>query len=163
MFKVGDYVVHNGHGLCTILEVYTMEEDSYYKLETYHNKMLIKMPIEKANLFLRPMLSKSMIQKALNDSLLLSSQYTKDNKERKILFQQLIISNDIMDTLHLLKMLYHLAEDKRLEKKTLGSFDSQFLQTAERKLYNEVSVALDITRDEANSLIAERLKAEYVY
>ena len=71
--------------------------------------MLIKMPLEKANAFLRPMLNKSMIQKALNDALLLSNQYTKDNKERKILFQQLIVSNDIMDTLHLLKMLYHIA------------------------------------------------------
>ena len=120
MFEIGDYVVHNGHGLCTILEVHLEDENSFYKLETYHNKMLIKMPLEKANAFLRPMLNKSMIQKALNDALLLSNQYTKDNKERKILFQQLIVSNDIMDTLHLLKMLYHLADDKRLEKKTLG-------------------------------------------
>ncbi len=163
MFEIGDYVVHNGHGLCTILEVHMEDENSFYKLETYHNKMLIKMPLEKANAFLRPMLNKSMIQKALNDALLLSNQYTKDNKERKILFQQLIVSNDIMDTLHLLKMLYHIADDKRLEKKTLGSFDSQFLQMAERKLNNEVAVALEITKDEANSLISDCLKAELVY
>ena len=74
MFEIGDYVVHNGHGLCTILEVHLEDENSFYKLETYHNKMLIKMPLEKANAFLRPMLNKSMIQKALNDALLLSIQ-----------------------------------------------------------------------------------------
>ncbi len=161
MFKVGDYVVHNGHGLCTILEVHV--EDAYYKLETYYNKMLIKMPLEKASCFLRPILDKTQILKALNDSLLLSDQYTKDNKERKLLFQQLVISNNIMDTIHLLKMLYHIAEDKKAEKKTLGSFDTQFLQQAERKLYNEVAVALKITKDEAHSLVLERLKTEPVY
>ncbi len=34
---------------------------------------------------------------------------------------------------------------------------------AERKLNNEVAVALEITKDEANSLISDRLKAELVY
>lgn len=162
MYQIGDYVVHNGHGLCSVLEVNT-EASGFYKLETYHNKMMIMMPMDKAPLFLRSILSKAEVYKALNDSVLLSDEYIKDNKERKIQFQQLVTSNNIMDTLHLLKMIYHISEDRRLEKKTLGSFDTQFLQQAERKLFNEVAVATGITKDEAQSVIYERLKSQLVY
>ena len=162
MYQIGDYVVHNGHGLCSVIEIIEKEQ-SYYRLETYHNKMSIMMPMDKAPLFLRPILSKTEVNKALNDSVLLSDEYIKDNKERKIYFQQLVISNNIMDTLHLLKMLYRITEDRKLEKKTLGSFDTQFLQQAERKLFNEVAVATGITKDEAQSVVFERLKAQLVY
>ncbi|MDE6584018.1 MAG: hypothetical protein K2K15_01325, partial [Anaeroplasmataceae bacterium] len=93
----------------------------------------------------------------------LSSDYVKDNKERRMIFQQLIISNDIKDTLHLLKMLYRISEDKKLEKKTLGSFDTQFLQQAERKLFNEVEIATGMNKSEVQALIYNHLKANYVY
>ena len=162
MYQIGDYVVHNGHGLCTVLDVHT-EGFGFYRLETYHNKMLIMMPIDKAPLFLRPILSKAEIFKALNDSVLLSDEYIKDNKERKLQFQQLVTSNNIMDTLHLLKMIYQITEDRKLEKKTLGSFDTQFLQQAERKLFNEIAVAAGITKEEAQSVVYERLKSQMVY
>ncbi|MDE7161643.1 MAG: hypothetical protein K2N65_02665, partial [Anaeroplasmataceae bacterium] len=157
MFELGDYVVHSGHGLCTVVEKNIDEQ--YYKLETYHNKMSIKIPMEKASLFLRSMLTKTAILKAINDSVLLSDEYNADNKERKAQFQKLVFSNDIMDTLALLKMLYHMIDVKKAEKKTLGSFDTQFLQQAERKLFNEVAVATGITKDEAQALIHERLQA----
>ena len=162
MYQIGDYVVHNGHGLCSVLDVRT-EGFGFYRLETYHNKMLIMMPIDKAPLFLRPILSKAEIYKALNDSVLLSEEYIKDNKERKLQFQQLVTSNNIVDTLHLLKMIYQIIEDRKLEKKTLGSFDTQFLQQAERKLFNEIAVATGITKEEAQSVVYERLKSQMVY
>ncbi|MDE7264443.1 MAG: hypothetical protein K2N64_07265 [Anaeroplasmataceae bacterium] len=161
MFKQDDFVVHSGHGLCTVLEVNMTDE--YYRLETYHNKMSIKMPLEKAGLFLRPMLDKTAILKAINDSILLSDEYIKDNKERKVQFQALVVSNNIMDTLLLLKLLYRITEDKKAEKKTLGSFDTQFLQQAERKLFNEIAVALHLSKEEAKSLVLERLKSQPVY
>lgn len=156
MFEIGEFVVHNGHGLCSITEI--QNEKNFYRLETYHNKMSIMMPIDKASSFLRPMLSKDEMNKALNDSVLLSNEYNKDNKERRIYFQQLVTSNDIMDTLQLLKMIYKIIEDRKLEKKVLGSFDTQFLQQAERKLIYEVVVSIGITKDEALNIIYERLK-----
>lgn len=163
MYKIGDFVVHSGHGLCSITEVASNAEKPFYRLETYHNKMSIMMPFEKAVLYLRPILSKQEILKEIEGSVLLSSDYVKDNKERRMIFQQLIISNDIKDTLHLLKMLYRISEDKKLEKKTLGSFDTQFLQQAERKLFNEVEIATGMNKSEVQALIYNHLKANYVY
>ncbi|MDE5715941.1 MAG: hypothetical protein K2I42_07430 [Anaeroplasmataceae bacterium] len=164
MFVIGDYVMHNGHGLCIILD--QIHNDSlnndFYKLQTIHNKMSIMMPCDKANSFLRPILTKQNLTKAISDSVVLSSEYMKDNKERKIKFQQLITSNNITDTIQLLKMLYHLIEDKKLEKKTLGSFDTQFLQQAEKKLFNETAIVLNMNLEDAKNYIYERLKAQPV-
>lgn len=160
MYKIGEYVVHNGHGVCTIIEQ-TYNENlkmGFYKLESIYNKMTIMMPFDKADLFLRPILQKAELMKLINDAVAISGDYNKDNKERRNEFQVLVSSNNILDTMKLLKMIYHLAADKKTEKKTLGSFDTQFLQQAEKKLLNEVAMTMGITKDDANVLIHERLK-----
>ncbi len=165
MFKKEDYVVHSGHGLCRVLDLVHNESlnKDFYKLQTMHNQMTIMMPCDNASAYLRPILTKDSITNAMNQSFKISNEYIKDNKERKAAFQLLVTSNDIQDTIKLLKMLYHLLEDKRQEKKTLGSFDTQFLQQAERKLLNELSVAMKISKEEALALMYDRLKVQHVY
>ena len=160
MYKIGDYVVHNGHGVCTILDEtfnQTLNKE-FLKLETIHNKMSIMMPKDKINDFLRPILSKEEIIKYINEGSNYSNEYNKDNKERKNEFQELITSNNIADTVKLLRFLYQLSIDKKKEKKTLGSFDSQFLQQAERKLFNELAISADISKEEAHLYIINFLK-----
>lgn len=164
MYKVGDYVVHNGHGVCIIIdEIISLEpQKNCFKLQTISNKMNILMPCEKTSCFLRPLLSIEEIKKAIHQTALESISYTKDNKERKIQFQGLITSNEISDTLSLLFQLYQLQDDKKKEKKNLGSFDSQFLQQAERKIVNEIAIAANITKEEAQKYILAQLKPQPV-
>ena len=110
MYKIGDYVVHNGHGVCTILDEsfnQTMNK-TFLKLETIHNKMSIMMPKDKTDVFLRPVLSKEEIIKEINEGANYSKEYNQDNKERKNEFQELITSNNVADTIKLLRFLYSL-------------------------------------------------------
>ena len=160
MYKIGDFVVHNGHGVCTILdEVFNSTMNKVFlKLETVHNKMSIMMPKDKSDEFLRPILSKEEIINEINKGSTYSNEYTKDNKDRKNEFQNLITSNNVSDTIRLLRFLYQLSIDKKNEKKSLGSFDSQFLQQAERKLYNELAISANISKEEAHTFIINVLK-----
>lgn len=158
MFEKGNYVVHNGHGVCKICEIV----NNCYKLETIHNGMSILMPCEKAVIFLRPLLSMNDIKKAISEVLTTAEPYIKDNKERRIQFQTMVTSNDIHDTLLLLFQIYQISEDKKKEKKNLGSFDSQFLQVAERKVLYEISIAANITKEESLKYIYANLKPQLV-
>ncbi len=152
MFEVGSYVVHSGHGVCLIKEIISNDK-SYFKLQTVHNGMTIMMPCENAKVFLRPILSKNEIKTSIDKISLNKDTYVKDNKERKLYFQSLVTSNDICNTLLLIKLLYQLVEDKKKEKKNLGSFDSQFLQQAEKKLFYEMAIASGQTKDECKDYI----------
>lgn len=164
MYKVGDYVVHNGHGVCIIMDKISHQEPQKecFKLQTIYNGMSILMPCEKSSSFLRPLLSIEEIKQAIHNTTLASIHYTKDNKERKVQFQELITSNRIEDTLLLLFQLYQLQDDKKKEKKNLGSFDSQFLQQAERKIFNEVAIAANITKEEAQKYVSTHLRPQPV-
>lgn len=164
MFKIGDYVVHSGHGVCSIIDKYTNPtfNKDFYKLETIHNKMTIMMPLDKADAFLRPVIEKNELLQIINASVEISDEYPKDNKERKNEFQILVTSNNINDTIKLLKCLYKLNDDKKKEKKTLGSFDTQFLQQAERKLFNEIAISAKMTKEEAHMYLSERLKSNVI-
>lgn len=160
MLKIGEYVVHSGHGVCTIIGISfnSTLNKNFLKLETVHNKMSIMMPEDKYESFIRPILPKEEILNHINSGKNMSNEYNKDNKERKNHFQELITSNNVDDTIQLLRYLYQLTIDKRKEKKTLGSFDSQFLQQAERKLFNELAISASISKEEAHNFIINILK-----
>lgn len=162
MYNIGDFVVHSGHGVCRITEKEFKENFNkyFYRLETVSNRMSIMIPDDKAEILLRPLMEKMECQYLLEHLNDVSPAYAKDNKERKNQFHDLIASNNLKDTLHLFKCLYSLIEDKKKEKKTLGSFDTQFLQQTQRKLFDEISIALQISRTQAESYLNEKLMAQ---
>lgn len=161
MYAIGDFVVHSGHGVCTIKDKKFNEQFNkyFYYLETISNKMTISLPEEKANIFLRPIVSEKVCKVLMNNVDDIPVVYSKDNKERKNQFQVLVSSNEFKDTLTLLKCLYALMDEKKKEKKTLGSFDTQFLQQAQRKFFDEIIIALKITKDQAETFITQKLKS----
>ena len=147
MLNIGEYIVHSGHGVCTIVDKKFNESLNkyFFNLKTVSNNMSIMIPEYKVDIFLRPILNKDECIKFINQASTIEINYIKDNKERKVQFQTMISSNKFIDTLHLLKNLYALSDEKRKEKKTLGSFDTQFFQQAYRKAIDEVSIVLEIT------------------
>lgn len=161
MLTVGNYIVHSGHGVCTIVDKKYNENMNkhFFYLKTISNNMSIMIPEDKVNDFLRPILSKDECLRIVEEASSLEINYKKDNKERKNQFQILISSNNLMDTLHLLKNLYALSEEKKKEKKTLGSFDTQFFQQAYRKVTDEISIVLGITKLSADEFITSKLKS----
>ncbi|HIT49732.1 MAG TPA: hypothetical protein IAD46_01765, partial [Candidatus Pelethenecus faecipullorum] len=89
--------------------------------------------------------------------------YSKDNKERRNQFQTLLSSNRLQDTLLLLKSLYSLADEKKKERKMLGSFDSQFFQQALKKASEELMFSMNLSKTEALELLEKTLKIQPVY
>lgn len=162
MYEVGKYVVHNGHGVCKINAIIEANpNENFYNLIAISNNMSIKMSCDKAANFLRPILTYDNLTKILDNAYLLSSKYIKDNKERKNQFQKLISSNDINDSLTLLKMICNLAYDKKNEKKTLGTIDTHFLQQVERKLIFEIAIVYDLKPLDSKKLIYEKINFNY--
>ena len=161
MLNIGNYIVHSGHGVCTIVDKKYNENmhKNFYYLKTVSNNMSIMIPEDKTNDFLRPILTKEECKNIIDTASSLNIDYKKDNKERKAQFQILISSNKLIDTLHLLKNLYALSEEKRKEKKSLGSFDTQFFQQAYRKAVDEVAIVLEISKSSADELITSKLKS----
>lgn len=161
MMVIGNYIVHSGHGVCTIVDKKYNESmnKNFFYLKTISNNMSIMIPEDKVDGFLRPILTKDECLSILDSTANLEINYKKDNKERKNQFQYLITSNNLIDTLHLLKNLYALSEEKKKEKKTLGSFDTQFFQQAYRKATDEISIVLEISKSAADELITSKLKS----
>ena len=161
MLEINSYIVHSGHGVCTIVDKKFNENMNkfFYYLKTVSNNMSIMIPEDKVDTFLRPILSKKECLSILDSVKLLEINFKKDNKERKVQFQSLICSNNLLDTLLLLKNLYFLSEEKKKEKKTLGSFDSQYYQQAYRKVIDEIIIVLDISKSKADEILFEKLKS----
>ncbi len=152
---VGDYVVHSGYGVCSVVEKKLNQQLNkyFFLLKTTSTNLSIMIPEEKIDLFLRPVTDKKTCLSVFEQSKTKCIEYSKDNKIRKTQFQSLVDANTFQDSLYLLKCLYALMEEKKKEKKTLGSFDTQFLQQAQRKVLDEMVLVLDLSKVQAEELL----------
>lgn len=162
MFKIGDYVVHSGHGVCIIVEKKYNENFNkyFFNLKTVSNNLSIMVPEEKLESLLRPILLKNSCLEIIESSINKNISYSKDNKIRKNEFQKLASSNSLDDTLYLLKCIYHLIEERKKEKKIIGSVDSNFFQQANKKAIDEISIVLEMSKLETENFLYERLKSQ---
>ena len=165
MYWIGDIVVHSGHGVCRITDKKTNPEmnKDFFQLKTVSNQLTIMIPEDKVDEFLRPVISKDFFLQNLDLTKGKAINYSKDNKERRNQFQTLLSSNRLQDTLLLLKSLYSLADEKKKERKMLGSFDSQFFQQALKKASEELMFSMNLSKTEALELLEKTLKIQPVY
>lgn len=146
MFNIGDNVIYM-RDLCTIIDIKdnnTAETKNYILQPVYDKSLTISIPVNNTNKFLRPVISKkealSIIKKIpeiqvidLNDRLI-ESEYKTLMKSNT--FEGLI---KIIKTTHIRN-----AEKESLNKKG-GNIDKDYNDRAEKYLYREFSVALNMT------------------
>ena len=72
-------------------------------------------------------------------------------------YQSAVRSHDCRDLVELMMSIYAKRRQAEAQKRRLGMVDERFMKQAERLLYGELSVALDIPFDQVEPYIARRV------
>ena len=72
-------------------------------------------------------------------------------------YQTVVRSHDCRDLIELMMSIYAKRQLVESQNRRLGMVDERFMKQAERLLYGELSVALDIPFDDVQSYIAQRV------
>ena len=165
MYKVGDFILYSNEGVCRVesidkLDVEGIDNDKlYYNLNPVCTMGNIYVPVD-TKLFIRPVIDYEEAQRIIR---LIPSfdMHPVAHQSRKMLEEQYksyIQSHDCIDLIRLLKLIHRKGIETAKERKKLGAIDERFRRKAEELLFGELSVALDIPKDEVRGYIESQIR-----
>lgn len=158
MFDIGDNVIYK-HEVCTIKELKKGRNDKdYYTLVPIEDSSLkIELPVDLANEKVRKIITKE-------DALELIKKMPKiDTIEVNTKFLDNIYKNLLVDETHeslirIIKTTYLRNKERIENKKKLSDKDEYYFNLAEKYLYNELSISLNMNYEETKKYIINELE-----
>lgn len=156
MFKVGDYVVYN-NSVCKIIEIRKKRYnnlDYYFMHSIDDNSLNIEIPIN--NKLIRKVITKEQALELINK--IPSINTLEDSgKMMENSYKLLMKGNQMEDLIKIIKTTY-LRNDYRIKNgKRVSEKDSIYFNMAEKRLYNELSISLNLSFNETKEYIINKL------
>ncbi len=166
MYKIGDAVLYGTQGVCKIEEVTEMDFSGkpmkYFVLNPIFQKgSKIFVPVDNEKLVgkMKRALTKSEIMKIITSLPQEDEFWIQNENERKSEYQKAISTGDRKSIIGIIKAL-HSAQKRQEEKgKKLHMSDDKMLKDAERIIYDEFALGLDIKPDEVLPFITKTVEA----
>lgn len=162
MFKVNDYVVYGSTGVCRITDIgkndLSSAETIYYVLHpVYNNNMTIKTPVNNPNVLMRAIISKDDISSLIATMPEQEIICIDDERQRRNIYKAALKTGKNEELMKIVKTLTLEKKAKSVIGKKLTKTDEDILNTAEKQLYEEFAVALNISLDEVVPYILEHI------
>lgn len=167
MFSINDYVVYGATGICKIVDIrqeqfgHGAEKEYYILRPVYSDNSTIYAPADNESTVkkMKPVLTENQIYSLIRIMPDVNMEWIKDDNLRKEKYLEIIKSGDRKELITLIKTLY-LNKQERLEKgRKSYSSDDNMMSTAEKLLYNEFALVLNIKPEEVLPFIKKQLKA----
>ena len=165
MFNKGDAVLYGSNGVCHV--VGTDIQDLYGDMIEYlvlkpvcDTNSTVFVPIKNQNLMSRiiPVLSEKQVYEFIDDIPNEETIWIDDEKQRKQFYQSIISQYDRKKLVRIIKTLYLHKISQQQKGRKLHQADEQLLRQAEKLLYSEFSVVLNIPHDEILPLITKQIE-----
>lgn len=154
MFKVSQKVSYGPQGVFEISEIadknLTGKTQKYYILRSVKgNGSVVYVPVDNEKLVarMRPVLSSQEVYDLIKDMPEEEFDWIESDEERKSVFRNIIAECEPKRLAYLIKSVYLHQRELFLQGKKLYSSDERYFKEAERILYDEFSIVLDIAPD----------------
>ncbi len=165
MFEIGEYVVCGNNGVCLIKDITTLrmsgvdKNRKYYILKpVYAESSTVYVPVDTLQASMRKVLSKEeadILLAAIPEIQILT---IRDEKTAELQYKECMQSNSCDEWVKLLKTL-HFRKKCRLEKgHKVTAVDSRYYKLAEENLCGELAVALGMSKNEVEEVIAGKIE-----
>lgn len=160
MYKIGDYVVYKRE-VCKISDIvnnYFSSGKQYYIMHPIDDESLsINVPTDNKLGLLRNVISKEEAEELINKIYHISPIEVND-KMIDNEYRNLMNSMQLEDLIKIIKTTY-LRNDERIKNgKKAGDKDNNYFKKAEKILYNELSVSLNMSYEEVKEYVFDRVE-----
>jgi Transcriptional regulators, similar to M. xanthus CarD len=159
MFKINDYVVYGLTGVCLIADIkieknFSNDEIECYILQpVYHDKMIIKTPVDNPKVLMREIISKDEVLSIIASIPEKKTNWINNVRLRKEYFKTALRTGKSEELIKIIKTIYLEKVERSSIGKRLMQIDEDTMKIAEKQLYEEFAIALNISPDEVASYI----------
>lgn len=167
MFTSGDYVVCGNNGICKVQDITTLDISGIDKNKKYYilkpvflSGSTVYIPVDTAEEAMRRAMTKEEAQDFIRSIPEAPLIPLADEKTLERTYKEYMHQNSSEGWLKLIKTIY-LRKEKRLsDGHKVTAVDSRYFKLAEDFLYGELSIALDMSRDEVREYIIQTMDHE---
>lgn len=166
MFQPGDLVVYGSTGVCRVEEVTTPnlsgeEKDKlYYRLAPLQQSGVIYTPVEnRGKIPIRAVLSREEVNALIDEIPSLPQEVFRAPTLQAVSqhYQEAMRTHDCHQLMALVHSVHIKEREAEAQKRHLGMVDERFLKQAQRLLYGEFAVALEMEEENVEDYILDRL------
>lgn len=164
LFGKGEYIVYGTTGVCLVTDITSMsangqdQEKLYYVLEPVGVRgNRIMTPVENNKSVLRPVLSREEAYGLIDQIKEVDELGITDDRQREARYKEALKTCDCRQWLGIIKTMYSRKKDRLSRGKRLTEVDERYLKKAKENLYRELSIPLEISEEEVEQFIAERI------
>ena len=149
MYQIGDLVVYGSIGVCRITGISCPNADSqkqFYSLAPLYQSGTIFTPVEPGKVALRSAMTTAEATALLDQIPSIHAEIYKERTLQQLAhkYQSILQSGDALQLLTLILSVARKRRESEAQGRRLGMLDERFCKQAERLLYGELSVSLDI-------------------
>ncbi len=156
MYKVGDYVIYlkDVCQISAIKEKYMNDTDYYILVPLNDNSLKLNVPVNCKSL--RNLITKEEVN-SLIDNMVNIEVLPNNDKTLEAEYKRLLQNGSHEDLVKIIKTTYLRNKERIDNKRKISDKDKTYFEIAEKYLYTEISVVLDLTFDETKNYIINKL------
>ena len=150
MFAKGTKIMYGNTGVCEVMDYATPDlpgmprGTKYYVLRPLFQSGTIYCPVEQPKVFMRPVMSR---------------EEAEELQELSEHYRSIIGTHSTTDLVEIIKSVYSKKREAEAAGRRVSQMDDRYMKLAEELLHGELSVALEIPKDEVREYIRQRVKA----
>jgi len=158
MFKVGEYLVYR-KAVCQVKNIKEKDGNNYYQLVPIDDDSLkIEVPVEDKDNVLRSLISREELESLINKMPSIELIDCND-KMIELEYRNLLSTGNREDIIKVIKTAYLRNKSRVENKKKISEKDNNYLEKAEKLLYNEFSIVLNLSFDDTRQYIINKVEA----
>ncbi len=161
MFKINDYVICSGSGVCVLKDINKgpIEGDpkEYFILEPVNapgNRIYV--PTTQDKIKLRKLADKDEVLSLIQNVPILEEE-NENNRQREAKYKSIIFQLDVFNVIKLIKTLYVRTQKRLAEGKKATHTDQKYFKLATQSIHEELSLVLDIPKENIEDYILENI------
>lgn len=165
MYELGDYIIYGNHGVCRVEDIGSLDISGIdksiecYTLQPVFSKAsTLYTPVDNEKVSMRKVITNDEAQeliKQIPDAPLL---WIENDKQREEAYKEALRERDCTDWVKIIKTLYVRRQERLSQGKKLTFTDEKYLTIAQDFLYGELSIAMDLDKEEVENLVMDRLE-----
>ena len=153
MYKKGEYVVYR-HDVCRVNDIKERSGKIYYVMAPIDDESLtINIPVEDKMGFLRDVISIDKANELIRKIPKINPIEDINEKNIEGKYKELLNDGGYENLVRIIKTTYLRNESRVNNKKKASEKDTTYFDLAEKYLYNELSIALNMTVNEVKNYI----------
>ena len=165
MFEKGRYIVYGNTGVCEIEDITSpdikgvSEDRLYYVLNPCFKKgNRIFTPVDNEKVVIRAVMTEEEAASLVDAIPTIEELWEKDDKMRELRYKEAIRSCNPREWIQIIKTSYLRREQRKAQGKKATTVDERYFKAAEDHLYAELSIALNMPKEEVRDYVQVRLE-----